>query len=132
MTPIYFFGVWSTDSKRPTSVGHYLYSPSGNVYADERKQLPEWLWDGTLDGGFQVNAEERYRRAEPERTPRLTVKDGWTILAYWDRSGDSRGASNASFIAQGTHTEGEMLGLARLHFPHLVKRMGLESGGAGA
>lgn len=54
----------------------------------------------------------------------LHQKDGWTCIAFWDRSGDTRQGSNSAFLMEGTHTFDEMLKLAYEHFPVIFRRFG--------
>jgi hypothetical protein len=48
---------------------------------------------------------------------------GWTLLAMWDRSMDTRPGSNAVFLMPGTWTEAQMWDEARRQYPHIVKRL---------
>lgn len=48
---------------------------------------------------------------------------GWTILSWWDRSGDRRRASCAVFFVRGYHRWTEALRLAREAFPRELARM---------
>lgn len=52
----------------------------------------------------------------------LHHKDGWTALAWWDRSVDKRHNSNSVLIAEGTFTADEMLDMGRRHFPTVMGR----------
>ena len=49
-------------------------------------------------------------------------KDGWTALAFWDRTGDARNGSNSVFFAEGTHDFGGMVVIASEKFPTIVRR----------
>ncbi len=59
---------------------------------------------------------------QKEGAAALVIKDGYTILAFWDRSKDTRHGSNAAFIERGTHTIGEMISLAKEKFPLIMQR----------
>jgi hypothetical protein len=48
---------------------------------------------------------------------------GWSVLAMWDRSIDTRGACNAAFIAEGELTHAELWVLAKQHYPKIVARL---------
>jgi hypothetical protein len=48
--------------------------------------------------------------------------NGWTALAWWDRTGDQRHGSNAALFAKGTHTLEQMLVIGRRNFPRLFRR----------
>jgi hypothetical protein len=62
-------------------------------------------------------------RIEDETIASVAHWQGWTVLAMWDRSIDTRGACNAAFIAQGEHTHAQMWALARLQYPKIVARL---------
>ena len=110
---IYFFGVAS-----PHDLGHYLYRSAGQghiskVYETEQKDIP--FRTTALDGGLL---------AQPETTrPQLSIVNGWTIVGTWDRTGDKRFASNASFIMEGVHTLEAALAKAASEFPGLYARI---------
>jgi len=50
----------------------------------------------------------------------------WTLIQFWDRTGDSRGNSNSSFIAPGELTFEEVVARAKETFPELFKRFTFE------
>ncbi|WP_298172051.1 hypothetical protein [Novosphingobium sp.] len=89
-----YFGFWD----RP---GHFLYFPTGRRIYDARRDLPGFPWsDALLDGGLLKNGR------------RPDVCDGnvfwtcgglsfWYAFYWWDRSGDSRGASNSGIYVRG-------------------------------
>ena len=52
----------------------------------------------------------------------LHYKGGWTALAFWDRSVDSRPGSNSVFLAEGTHQFEDMVVLAQQSFPSIMQR----------
>ncbi len=52
------------------------------------------------------------------------VVNGCTLLAWWDRThGDSRGACNSVFIAEGVHDSADMLAWLPLRFPLQAKHL---------
>jgi hypothetical protein len=51
---------------------------------------------------------------------------GYSILTFWDRSGDSRPNSNSAFFALGEHTADELVAAARERYPHLFERFNFE------
>jgi len=121
-SPVYYFGCWN-------QAGHYLHEPGGNTVFREAvgpftggmpygDQLP---LDGTFAPG--PNRSSGVRNIEDETAVALTHIRGWTVLAMWDRSVDTRGACNAAFIAEGSNTMAEMWALARQHFPQVVQRL---------
>ena len=120
MTPspaimMYYFGCWD-------QAGHYLDEPSGqNVHAAGP------FTDSNLDGTFPPKIHKpggNYGECiEDETIAVLAHWRGWTVLAMWDRSIDTRGASNAAFVAEGEHTHAEMWELARQRYPQIVARL---------
>ena len=50
----------------------------------------------------------------------------FTVIAWWDRSIDTRGASNSAFWVQGEHTTEEALEIARQRFPTVFGRLTYE------
>lgn len=117
-TRVAYFGRWGAP-------GHYLRSPSGATLWDG---VGPFRWD-ELDGAFCVNARRLGARRSPvpeadqeQSACKLTHRRGWTVLAFWDRTGDARGNSNSAFIAEGALGFEEMLAAAREHFPELLAR----------
>ena len=113
---IYFFGCWNG------SVGHYLHEPSGRTRWDVLESGQPWGYsiDSNLTPPGPGSTSDR--RVEIEGHAALHHKDGWTGLAWWDRSVDTRGACNAGLYARGTFTIEEMIALGREHFPHVMAR----------
>ena len=109
MIEVYFFGCWNDSS------GHFLWRPTATRYENMRHQgvLPWPQIDGTL---APLNGDETQGKAV------LTHLDGWTALAWWDRSVDKRRGSNAAIFARGTHDAAAMLELGRKHFPGVMAR----------
>lgn len=75
----------------------------------------------SLDGGLAPKLA-----SQTQGVAQLHHKDGWTALAFWDRSGDSRGNSNSVFIFEGTWTFDQVLVLAKEHFPESFARFDFE------
>lgn len=75
-------------------------------------------WD-QLDGVFAPkNGHEEFA----EGRARLTHIKGTTIVAFWDRTGDSRGGSNTAFIFDEILDGETALREARERWPDLWKR----------
>lgn len=113
MKPCYFFGCW-------TRVGHYLHEPGGKSVSQAGP-----FWWTELDGQYcpGLARPRSGPRPEPQSACRVTHANGWTVLAFWDRSVDGRLASNGAFLAEGTLDFAGMLALAREHFPAIVERV---------
>jgi hypothetical protein len=103
---IYYFGC----AGEP---GHYLWEPG--LHGTSRFKNP---WGNQIDTGLCPKGTGY----EVEGEAALHKKDGFTAISFWDRSGDSRHQSNSSFIAQGDFTFGQMLELAKQHFPQIMAR----------
>lgn len=103
----YYFGCWGEP-------GHYLWTTSGNRVSCINNATP-WDWSaldcGLCPGGIQVEGHAALHR-----------KDGWTALAFWDRSIDTRPNSNSVFIAEGVHTAEEMGRISSVAFPRIWAR----------
>ena len=124
-TPIYYFGCWS-------GTGHHLWAPDGRALT-RNEPLPPSLrcLDGTLCGDPALADHNRRTGAlswhgierQPQGVARLHHRDGWTALAWWDRSGDARGGSNSAFVAEGTLTAAEVIERGRVAFPTVWRRI---------
>lgn len=108
---LFYFGPWDVP-------GHYLHDTTGRTLWPDNNRIGPWRM-GELDGGLQPNAEKGYRRVaadEPEGVALLHQKDGWTALAFWDRSVDTRMACCSVYIADKTLTFDEMVAFAKANF----------------
>lgn len=110
ITNLYYFGCWN-------EVGHYFHDPNGRrprvvgpFDAFDRNRPIDAIY-----APFGVNQDES--------ATNLAYTNGWTVLAMWDRSIDSRPGSNAAFLAEGKHTENEMLASAKQLYPQIVNRL---------
>lgn len=52
------------------------------------------------------------------------VKDGWTYVGFWDRSGDARPNSNSAFLVREEMTTERVLELARQQWSDVFARRG--------
>jgi hypothetical protein len=64
--------------------------------------------------------------ASPEGVAQLHHKDGWTALAFWDRSVDSRPGSHSTFFTEGTHDFTAMVEICKRDFPEVWARYPFE------
>lgn len=116
-----------------TQVGHHLYNERLMSVTPGRSIDPWPFPFENLDGRFQPrrpgvgHGYDGNSGAEvQEGKARLTKVGGWTVLAFWDYSGDSRGASNSSFVFD-TDLDGEAaLKAAKATFPLLFERFPFE------
>lgn len=125
-------GVWGN-----TQAGHGFSGPHGS-YVNGRDAQAVNPW-GMLDGklapkdhhGEVVFGVDDRRRAEraveyPQGVAALHHKDGWTALSFWDRTGDSRGNSNSTFLFDSVMSFEEAIDAAREHFSALFERFEFE------
>lgn len=112
---VLYFGCKSKDEK-----GHFcwLYPNLTTTYRDriEATSVLPFRAD-ILDGGLLKNAYS------PQSKAILSRIGNWTIISMGDYSADGRGASNASFVAEGNHTLLEMIAIAHKYFPEQAKRI---------
>lgn len=96
--------------------GHYFYGLGmvGRTDTDARRNF-SWI-DGVLcPPGDQREGLANLVHGNLDHQP-------WTILAFWDRSVDSRPGSNSVFILPGTLNFPLAIDAARLAFPAVWKR----------
>lgn len=108
---VFYFGVWS-----PNQLGHYLYEPSGRMAGREAERALPFKMH-ILDTGLLPDIGPC-----TEGFIHRSVINGWTVLTFWDRSGDSRGNSNSSFIIEGDHQAEAALAIAKAAFPSIFSR----------
>lgn len=117
MPRVFYFGAWSE-----SQTGHYIFAPTDNGFggASKRAELPPRLQAHHLDGAYCYSGRER--GYQPLGKALLHHVFGWSVLAFWDRSADHRGASNSAFLAEGEHDFDTMCRLAGEHFPTVWRR----------
>lgn len=110
-----YFGCWD-------GPGHYLYTPKAKRWVE--KEFPDLPWNSSLmDSGLLKNGEH------PD------ICDGkvfwtagglafWYAFFWWDRSVDSRGASNSGFYVRGFGwpESQEAFNYACEQFPQVISR----------
>lgn len=121
-----YHGRWETP-------GHLLYKMDGNTewepLTPELRSLEALAGDpakikGYYDGIYGKKTVPYWASEDQEQgRARMHFISGWTVMAFWDRSGDSRGGSSSAFLAEGEFTFDEMCVLARLHFPAVWARI---------
>lgn len=95
------------------SAGHFLHSPDKAIghSAHTWRHLENFpLKDEDLDGGFCPAVDN-------EGSGSIRFVKGWTILAIWDRSEDSRAGSHSTYLAEGKMDVERIKVLAKLYFP---------------
>lgn len=105
--------------------GHHLYHPGQRgepwpVFRSQLRQLaipfrPESL-DGVLPPRLPNGTEA------PQGVATLVHLNGWTVLSFWDRTGDNRPNSNSNFLLRGVLDFGSAVERARAAFPRIWER----------
>lgn len=122
---VLFFGVRAGER-----AGHYLIAPDGESRRDIEATLPAPL--RRLDGVWcfpKPRTSDECRYGTPHTSDQTQGRgfvhyvDGWTVISWWDRSGDPRGGCCAAFLIEGRHPWSEALSLARTAFPREFARM---------
>jgi hypothetical protein len=127
----YFMGVWPGEE-----AGHYFGTPRGMSWGHDHPRSP-WAEASCALGDRAVivagwgdpdAVDRRDRREHPalvqaEGIGRVVVRDGWTLLTCWDRSGDARRNSHASFAFSAALTPEQALATAREQFPGVWARI---------
>ncbi len=109
---VYFFGCRG----RP---GHYLQRADG--YHEHWSKRPVPWTDNELDTYLAPKG-----RPQKQGPALVHHRNGWTALAFWDRTGDGRGNSNSAVIAEGTHDFGAMVTIMQEQLPWLAERLTFE------
>jgi hypothetical protein len=117
----YFFGCAANLPGHGSGAGHYWYGPGMRTMLDAAL----FRFPPGIDCDYAPGAKDRWHavRDEIEGQANVVSVDGWTILAFWDRSGDQRYGSHAAFVVRGEgRSFDDMVALARASFPELWKR----------
>lgn len=109
-----YYGVESAQKK-----GHFLFDNSFNRVRSNKPilcQLEKFFIELGIDQTFCPQGDRSAGSA------RLIHTQQFTILSFWDYSGDPRPGSNSSFIEFGEINFGQMVQIAIETFPHLFVR----------
>jgi hypothetical protein len=108
----FYFGCWSEP-------GHFLYASNGRRIHERHSEFPKDfpVREHVLDGGLLGICQR-----EDEGVAALSHIGKWTILSFWDRSIDSRGACNSNFIMRGKLEFDDAVKVAREKFPTIFAR----------
>lgn len=102
--------------------GHYLWS---SPYRRTR-DIDETPWGMKIDGKLCPPADPWGRNGQPQGRAALHHKDGWTALAFWDRSVDKRPGSNSVFVADECLSFDQIVTVAKERFPGVWKRLAFD------
>ena len=98
-------------------VGHFLHA----------RKLQTLRWGGRIEWMRRLDGLLPPQDClEIEGEARLHVMHGWTVIAFWDRSIDSRGKSNSVFFVPGVRSWEYALSAARDAFPSVFARFTFE------
>lgn len=111
-----YFGCWG-------EAGHYLWTPDHRSEHRVTNFDLNRLFRGEIDSGFCPKLDDQPQGVAALHHARDGNARDYTALAFWDRTGDSRGNSNSCFIFDGTLTAEEVLARARKVFPELMARI---------
>jgi len=102
----------------PKQGGHHLYDCESGFMRARNAALPPSLREHYLDGGFCI-----FKNGQPQGEALIHHLDGFTVMAMWDRTGDSRPGSSSTFVIEGTHGFEAMCKHASEGFPSVWKRI---------
>jgi len=119
----YYFGCYDQP-------GHVFWEPEMRTPERSHRVEDAVPWSmGEIDGGLAPRPTHPTReptRRDPECAQGVAAlhhRWGWSALALWDRTGDSRPGSHSTFLLErGDATFEEMVAMAREHFPEIVER----------
>lgn len=123
---VYYFGVWPG-----SGAGHYLRASGGarpGFSLDGPDNPLPWRYE--LDsqlcpmGDRDLRWKADYDSVNHQGEAKITRKDGWTVLAFWDSSEDKRGDCNSNFILKTDEDLefDELVKIFREEFPELWAR----------
>jgi hypothetical protein len=109
--------------------GHFLSDVWLGRVTDPKHHYGCGPWE-SIDGKLApyIGTEPRRGRSsydngrQTQGLAALHHRDGWTALAFWDRTVDTRMGCNSNFFFKGTHSFEEMVELAKRYFPSIWKR----------
>lgn len=110
----YYFGVWKG------SGGHLLRDAEGEPV--DMRALPIQFRLARLDGGFLPPVDASPDERQPEGLAAIHQVAGWTVLSFFDRSGDARYGSHSTFLLEGTLAFEDAVEAARRAFPSVWAR----------
>lgn len=110
---VLYHGNWSKGSP-----GHHTWTRYGQRSGHIEERLP-WKDLYKLPPASRVMDTHV---ESPQGHAAVHFKDGWTALAFWDRSVDNRGNCMSCFLVKGDHSFDDMVKITREHFPSVWER----------
>lgn len=108
---LYYFGTWDR-------AGHYWFKEGGGdsygVSAHEVRTVTPF--------GYEVDGKWQPDNAQEEKVAVRRYHEGWTLLAWWDRSVDKRGGCCGALAWEGEATFETMVELLK-RFPKIYERV---------
>ena len=98
--------------------GHNAWTPGGHRIESDAIPGP-WNHIGLIDGKLtpQTNYDRQFEA-------KLHKKDGWTAIAFWDRTIDDRLNSNSAFFVESDLSFEQIVEIFCRKFPMVINRMG--------
>lgn len=117
---IYFCGVWPG-----RTAGHYTYDTHGNkLWNEHTPWRNEYMSRPMCDARITALLPPGTRdNKQIERVRHHFQSGGWTLIAWWDRSGDCRFGSIAAFAINALLDADAAEQYARQVFDNIFKRM---------
>lgn len=92
---------------------------SGHFWSDSTFERREPFG---IDGVFAPR-KAGGREEAPQGVCRVVLVRGHTVVAWWDRSQDTRGGCNSALVARGVHSFASMVAAGKVKFPWAFERM---------
>lgn len=96
--------------------GHFLWV-RGWRHVPNYNFMNRWVYHHKIDGGLAPKGID-----EREGVAALHHLDGWTVISFWDRSVDKRGACNSAFLVLGEMGFEDAVRVAREFWPDVWAR----------
>lgn len=117
MDDVFYYGCWGLP-------GHYWFEQGM-----QSAQIPcgfPFLRD--VDGGYapRLTSGHHIGAEAPQGQAVRTYRDGWTLISFWDRSGDRRKSSNSNFAIRGEWSFAAAVEKSKTAFPKVWARFPFE------
>jgi hypothetical protein len=98
-----------------------------NYFGTRQRDRYGLFWDheaspGEIDAKFPPRTNDGHDEAA-QGLARTVLWRGWTIVAFWDRSGDPRGRCNSAFAVRGIFSFDAVMATAREAYPWVFERL---------
>lgn len=124
---MFYFGPWDQAGHRMRSADR---PTDRSMELEERRA--ESNFTRTNPWGYQVDGGLCPPQSFGQGRARLHQKDGWTAIAFWDMTVDTRPGSNSVYLAEGTFTFDQMVEMAKTRFADRWNKMGFQVSLVGA